>query len=377
MKKKFLAIIVPAMMMASLAGCAGGGQYNDFCAKAADAAPLLLNSATGKEIFASETTVRELSNYNSVLALNTYTFQEKELSLTWDLQPAEKWVNSAYALDATRNKIAPVYGAEEFEASIKCTISYVEKGKTQGKAELGWKFKVAPTHVMEMTLKQLNEKFVENGNKLTGMDKDAEGKDISVGVRGYITETYEQPDHTYAGVFISDGEYSLQLYAGQISSLWKENNLKVGDCIFAVGPLSMYGIIEMKPTMMEPIDGKAYNIADPVTVDLTGKEMQGAANWLNQSSLVSISGCKYKSGLDSFKATSHSTLKFSCGEQEVKLYCSYHLGETMMNAIKDACSVEGFAEKTVTLKGILTVSSTDNDFEIIPVFGTGSIVVAA
>ena len=377
MKKKLLAIIVPAMMMASLAGCSGGGQYNDFCAKAADAAPLLLNSSTGKEIFASETTVRELSNYNSVLALNTYTFQEKELTLTWDLQPAEKWINSAYALDATRNKIAPIYGAEEFEASIKCTVSYVEKGKTQGKAELGWKFKVAPTHVMEMTLKQLNEKYVENGNKLTGMDKDAEGKEISVGVRGYITETYEQPDHTYAGVFISDGEYSLQLYAGQISNLWKENNLKVGDCIFAVGPLSMYGIIEMKPTMMEPIDGKAYGIADPVTVDLTGKDMQAASNWLNQSSLVSMPGCKYKSGLDSFKATSHSTLKFSCGEQEVKLYCSYHLGETMMNAIKDACSVEGFAEKTVTLKGVLTVSTTDNDFEIIPVFGANSIIVAA
>lgn len=377
MKKKFLAFLLPAMMMGSLVGCSSGGQYNDFCAKAADAAPLLLNSATGKEIFASETTVRELSNYNSVLALNTYTFQEKELTLTWDLQPAEKWVSSAYAVDTTRNKVTPVYGSEEFEASIKCTISYVEKGKTQGKAELGWKFKVSPTSVMEMTLKQLNEKFVENGNKLTGMDVDADGKAINVGVRGYITETYERPDHTYSGVFITDGEYSLQLYAGQITNLWKENNLKVGDCIFAVGPLSMYGIIEMKPTMMEPIDGKAYGIAEPKTIELAGKDIQSADNWVKQSSLVSISGCKYKSGLDKFKPKEHSTLVFSCGEAEVKLYCSYHLGETMMTAIQTAVSAEGFADKTVTIKGILTVSTTDNDFEIIPVFGTGSIIAAA
>lgn len=378
MKKKLLTLIVPLMLVGSLTGCGNSGEYNDFCAKAADTAPLLLNSDTGKEIYASEEHVRDLEDYNSVLALNKFKFQEKDLTFTWDLSPKEKWIQSEYALDSTRYKISPVYGKEAYDASIKCTVSYVEGGKTKGKAELSWKFHVAATEVVEMTLKSLNETFVANDNKLGSMATDEEGKAVQIGVRGYITTTYEQPDHTYAGVWLSDGEYSLQLYAGQISNLWKENNLKVGDCIFAVGPLSMYGIIEMKPTKMEPIDGAAYNIAQPATLDLAGKDIQtDSYSWLHQSSLVSLAGCQYKSGLSSYKVGSHSTLTFTCDGKDVKLYCSYHLGDTMMTAIKEL--VEGYGENapTVTLKGILTYSSESSDFEIIPVFGVNSIVAAA
>ena len=377
MKNKLLALVVPFMMVGVLTGC-DNGQYNDFCAKAADTVPVLLNSSTGKEIYASEENVRDLEDYNSVLGIKNFKFQEKELTVTYELLPADKWVQSAYALDETRYKITPVYGKEDFEASIKATVSYVEGKKTKGKAELNWKFNVAKTEVVEKTLKEINEEFIANGNKLGDLATDAEGKAVQIGTRGYITATYEQPDHTYAGVFISDGEYSLQLYAGQISNLWKENGLKVGDCIFAVGPLSMYGIIEMKPTMMEPIDGAAYKIAEPKYVDLSNKALGNNNDlWINQSSLVSINNCKYKSGLDKFDPKNHSTLVFTSGENTVKLYCSYHLGETMMGAIKTL--VEGYGENppAVTLKGILTYSTTDNDFEIIPVFGTNSFVAAA
>ena len=379
MKKKLFALIVPLLMVGSLTGCGNNSsEYNDFCAKAADTAPLLLNSSTGKEIYSSQTSVRDMEDYNSVLALNAYTFQQKELTFEWEALPADKWVKSEYVLDATRDKFTPVYGKEDFDASIKCTISYVEGKKTKGKAELSWMFHVAKTEVVEMTLKDLNEQFVTAGNKLS-FAKDEEGKDLQIGVRGYITTTYEQPDHTYAGVWISDGEYSLQLYAGQISSLWKENSLKVGDCIFAVGPLSMYGIIEMKPTIMEVIDGAAYKIAEPVTLDLKDQEIQtGDYSWLHQSSLVKLDSCAYKSGIDKFNPKAHSTLVFRCGDKDIKLYCSYHLGEKMMGEIKDLIESYGeAAAPTVTLKGVLTYSTTDSDFEIIPVFGTDSIVATA
>lgn len=378
MKKKLLALIVPFMMVGALTGCESSKQYDEFCAKAADTMPMLLNSATGKEIYASEEHVRDLEDYNSVLALGSFKYQEKELTVNWELLPAEKWVKSSYALDETRYKITPVYGKEDFEASIKCTVSYVEGKKTKGKTEMNWKFNVAKTEVVEKTLKEINEEFIANGNKLGDLATDAEGKAVQIGTRGYITATYEQPDHTYAGVFISDGEYSLQLYAGQISNLWKENGLKVGDCIFAVGPLSMYGIIEMKPTMMEPIDGEAYKIAQPKAVDLTGKTI-GSDNslWINQSSLVTMTAAKYKSGLDKFNPKNHSTLVFTCQEKDVKLYCSYHLGETMMTAIQTAIDAYKDNPPAVTIKGILTYSTTDNDFEIIPVFGTDSIKAAA
>ena len=378
MKKKLLALIVPFMMVGALTGCESSKQYDEFCAKAADTMPMLLNSATGKEIYASEEHVRDLEDYNSVLALGSFKYQEKELTVNWELLPAEKWVKSSYALDETRYKITPVYGKEDFEASIKCTVSYVEGKKTKGKTEMNWKFNVAKTEVVEKTLKEINEEFIANGNKLGDLATDAEGKAVQIGTRGYITATYEQPDHTYAGVFISDGEYSLQLYAGQISNLWKENGLKVGDCIFAVGPLSMYGIIEMKPTMMEPIDGEAYKIAQPKAVDLTGKTIGSDASlWINQSSLVTMTAAKYKSGLDKFNPKNHSTLVFTCQEKDVKLYCSYHLGETMMTAIQTAIDAYKDNPPAVTIKGILTYSTTDNDFEIIPVFGTDSIKAAA
>ena len=379
MKKKLLALVLPFMMVGALTGCENNSQYNDFCAKAADTMPMLLNSATGKEIYASEDHVRDLEDYNSVLALGSFKFQEKEMTVDWELSPADKWVKSSYVLDETRYKITPVYGKEDFEASIKATVSYVEGKKVKGKTEMNWKFNVAKTEVVEMSLKELNEQFVAAGNKLT-FAKNEEGKDLQIGVRGYITTTYEQPDHTYAGVWLSDGEYSLQLYAGQISNLWKENGLKVGDCIFAVGPLSMYGIIEMKPTMMEPIDGKAYNIAEPKYADLTNNEAAiGGDNnlWIRQSSLVSMTGCTYKSGLDKFDPKNHSTLTFTCGGKDVKLYCSYHLGETMMTAIKTAVEAMKDNPPAVTIKGILTYSTTDTDFEIIPVFGVDSIKAAA
>ena len=166
MKKKLFALIVPLMMVGTLTGCGESGKYNDFCAKAADTAPLLLNSKTGKEIYTSEESVRELEDYNSVLALNTYTFQGKELKITWEFLPKEKWVISTYALDATRSKVTPTYGKEAFDATAQCIVSYVEGGKSQGKTVLNWKFSVAKTEVVERTLKQIDEDYVKNGFKL-------------------------------------------------------------------------------------------------------------------------------------------------------------------------------------------------------------------
>ena len=379
MKKLFRVLILPAMMMASLSGCGSSGDktdFNEFCAKAADTAPLLLNSSTGKEILPS-THKRELSGYNSVLGLKSFKYQEKELKVDWELTPNDKWTASTYIIDPTRVKLTPNYNAEGFDASLKAVVSYSEGETVKGSTEISWQFTVAPSTVVELSLEQINTNFVNNGNKLGNMAKDDEGKDVIIGTRGYITATYEQPDHTYAGVFISDGVYSLQLYAGKLSDLWTENKLKVGDCVFAVGPLSMYGIIEMKPTLMEVIDPEAYHIAKAAEVDLTGKELQTDKNmWLNQSSLVTLPGCTYKSGLDKYAVGKHSTLVFTCGEQDVKLYCSYHLGDTMMTAIKTIA--EGLEENgsTVTLKGVLTYSSTDSDFEIIPIFGATSFVAA-
>ena len=374
MKNKFLTLLLPVMMMGSLIGCSNGSEYNDFCAQAADAAPLLLNSSNGKEIFASETTVRELANYNSVLALNSFIYLEKELTVTWDLLPAEKWVSSPYVLDASRNKISPVYGKEGFEASIKATVSYIENGKSKGKTELNWKFNVASTDTVELTLKEINENFVNNGKKITGMDKDEEGKDINIGTRGIITGSFEAPDHVYAGVFISNGEYSMQLYSGSLSDLWKENQLKVGDCVFAVGTLHVYnGYMELYPSLLEQIDANAYNIAAPTNIDASSKSWN-VSLLVNASSLITLSDCIYDSG-NITANTAHASINFKHGDTSVTVYCNYHLGPTMMDAIKGL--VEGYTAGTskVTLKGIL--SFYNDTPQIIPIFGADSFVLVA
>ena len=116
MKKKLIALIVPFMMVGALTGCDNSKEYNEFCAKAADTMPMLLNSSTGKEIYASEEHVRDLEDYNSVLALHTFKFQEKEMTVTWECLPADKWVQSSYVMDQTRYKLAPIYGKEAYEA---------------------------------------------------------------------------------------------------------------------------------------------------------------------------------------------------------------------------------------------------------------------
>ncbi|NLZ15572.1 MAG: hypothetical protein GXY27_02695 [Erysipelotrichaceae bacterium] len=387
MKNKHFSLLIPALMIVSLVGCnpVNNKAYNEFVARAADSVSLLLNSNTGKEIYPSETIERQLDNYNSVLALKQFTFQEKEITLDWEYSPVNKWVVGVYTSDESRLKMTPIYGPEAFEASIKCNVSYVEKGKTLGKVELNWKFNVDVTVVTEMTLQAINETYVNNNFKLDGLaGKDENDNTIIIGTRGYITATFEQPDHLYAGVFLSDGAYSMQLYAGKLSNLWNEGKYKVGDCIFVVGTISLYsGLMEIAPTFMEVINGEAYNIASPVTLD--GNDIAwNTSSAVYASTLVTLDDCTYKSG-NVDKVSSHANIIFMHGSDEIVVACNYHIGPTFMQNIKDLVggkeatesepAVPGFVanQTKVNLRGILSIY--DSTLQIIPVFGADSITV--
>lgn len=375
MKNRLTKLLIPALMVFSLAGCSDtSAVYDDFCAKAADSVALLINSSNGKEIYASETNVRELSNFNSVLGLREFTYSAKELTVTWETTPADKWTKSAFVLDDSRTKITPNYGPEEFEASIKATISYVEDNKELGKAILNWKFNVASTKVTTLSLQTINTNYVQNGKKLNEMGgKDDEGNDVIIGTRGYITSSYnadKDDNHVYAGVFISDGNYSMQLYAGKLSDLWAENQLKVGDCVFVVGILTIYGdIMELYPSFLEVIDGGAYNVAAAVTIK--AEEITwDTPSVVYVSSLFEMTGAVYKSGKDSFTTSNHSRLYFMFGSTEILVYCNYHVGEAAMNDIKTMVDSWTANVTTVKIKGIL--SSFDSSLQIIPIFGGDS-----
>lgn len=372
-KMKFAALLLPIMLFGSLVGCdSNSKQYDEFCAKAADAAPLLLNSATGKEIYASEKT-RYLSDYSSVLALKKFSFQEKDIAISWSLTPQEKWVSSPYVMDATRNKIIPVYSKEAFDASLKATVSVVEDGKKLGKAELSWKFHVEAVDTIEMTLKQINEKFIENEYKLTGLaGKDEEDKDIIIGTRGIVTGTFDKStnSHLGSGVFIQDGEYGMQLFSTKVlADLYKESGANVGDCVFVVGKLSLYnGFMEMEPSLIDVVGAEAYNIAAPVTMDLSTKTFDKTLK-VNASTLVTFPGCVYKDGNVSSE-TAHASINFTHGDDKVLVYCNYHLGPTAMNAIKDLVGTFIADQTTVTIKGLLTFYNDDP--QIVPIQGVAS-----
>ena len=372
MKRKLFTLLIPAMMVGCLAGCGGKAtDYNKFCADAADTVALLLNSDNGKEIFASDTMTREMADYNSVLGINAYTYKEKELKFDWQPLPADKWVSSPYVLDNSRTKFAPVYGDADYEASLKCTVSYAEDGKELGKKEFNWRFDVKKATAVEKTLKEINDEFVANGNDLGDL---ASG---NIATRGIITATFEEPDHIYAGVYIQDGDYALQLYAGKLSSLWAENGFKVGDCVFCVGPLSPYGAVEMKPNLMEVIDAAAYNITAPTELDLTDQTWSVNDNLVKrQSCLAKIEGLVYKEG-NITSVTMAGAIKFLNGSTEVEINCNYHLGPTAMKAIKEL--VEGYTTSTtVTIRGILGFDKAANNGpdkpNLIPIFGVNSFV---
>ena len=373
-KMRLAALLLPFMMMATLAGCdAQDKQYDELCAKAADVFPLVLNSANGKEIYASEK-VRPLDNYASVLTLKEFKYAEKDFTVDWAMTPAEKWVSSTYVLDEARNKMAPTYGKEDYDASLKATVSCLVDGKNRGKKELTWNFHVGSVDTVEMTLKALNEKFVANNYALGDLAKDSEGKDVTIATRGIITATFNpaKSGDLGSGVFIQDGEYGLQLFDTKyLFDLWKESGVKVGDCVFVVGKLSLYnGIIEMAPSMFEMVDATAYSIAKPVTIDLTNKTWDKTLK-LNQSILATFADCKYKDG-NVTAVGSHASINFTHGETNVLAYANYHIGEEGMTAIKNLVDTFIAGETTTTIKGILTFYNDSP--QIIPIFGVNSFV---
>ena len=377
MKKKLLLFFLPFIFcLGACSATSGGSNSNkDLCTKALDSFPILLNFSTGKEIFATSNAI-EAEDYTSYLALNSLTWKEKEFDLTWSCSPQEKWSVNAYSSDTSRTKYMPLYGKEEYEASLSLTINV--KGDEKNSVTQTWNFKV-DTHESPdlsdytyISLKDLEEQYNADNNSHSG-DK--------IYTFGKIVATMEPNEtHLYSGAYIQDGEYGLMLYAGQLSTLWFSVGFEIGDVVMIAGPTSPYsGLLEVKPTYIEYADSylleKDITVSEPITNDLTN--IAWSANTVNiyQNTLIKLDGLRYAGVKTALKVGTHGGLLFKDKNGvEILAYVNYHIGENSYNSLIDLTSTWVVNETKVNFYGLLSVY---NDPQIFPVYGANSFTVVS
>ena len=362
MKKSLL--ILPALMIAGLSGCAGGG--DNICDQAINSLPILLDNSTGKEINLSDEKI-EAKDLDSFLALNTLTWQNKEFDLKWTPAPAEKWKVKDYSADEERTKYTPIYGAEAFDCSLTLDIS-TKDGKAKSKAV--WNFTADAHKAVDLT----NYTYVSIPDLIKGNVQDGDYGSGKIWTVGYIHSHHESPDHVYSGLYIGDGDFSIMLYAGQISKLWSAYEFEIGDKVVMCGAPSPYkGLYEVKPDNMD--FAETYEHASDVTLptvlngnDLiwsnTDKTDDGAL--VHQSSKVKYTGAEFVSG----DGKSNTSLVFKFGTVEISVYMNYHLGTALIDEVVELFKDAKAGDK-YDIEGVISVS---NDIvQIIPTLGAAGL----
>ena len=371
--KKIKLLCTAIAALATLTACGNDNNaYGEYCEQALDAFPTLINFSTGKEVFPKEEGKIKALDYTMYLGLKDLRWQDLDFELTWTAAPADKWVVSEYttADGSIRNKFRPLFDAEEFDCSLSVVINCLnDKGKSQGHAERKWEFHTeihkAPdlTEYQHVTCEQLAKGQVTDGSK--------------VYTYAYTTTSHEPSDtHLYTGVYMQDGEFGSLMYAGKLSSIWFSGGFEIGDRVMCAGTVSPYnGLVEIKPDFIEftkDSDPLAAAVARPVVTEFTAENPFNEANGKNyQSSLVRLKGLVYKEGkVDATSTTAQ--IKFMQGETEVTVSCNYHLGVTMMTALKN--HIDSF-EAGVTQVEFYGPASYYNAVQVIPTFGVESLKV--
>jgi len=375
MKKKLLLLILPLIF--GLAGCGGNNEPTmtdkEAAEKAVDAFPMLLDFSSGKEVNAVSTKI-EAPDYSSYLGLNTLVWKGKDFDFQWTAAPAEKWSVKTYVTDPARTKFMPLYGEEEFDCSLTLVLG-VKGTADENKVTRTWNF-VAGTHEKpdltgynKISLKTLVDEYMTSPTSHSG-DK--------VYTFGTIVGSMEPNEtHVYSGAFIQDGTYGLMLYAGNLSKIWMSVGFEIGDKVMIAGTTSPYmGLLEVKPTYIEYANQYPEDealLADPVLNDLTD------ANWTYtevgkyQNALVKLDDLTYVRVNKALSISSHGELIFKNKlNQEITLYCNYHLGSTVINQLIQLSSKFVPNVTKIDFNGIMSVYTNP---QIVPVFGLNSITV--
>ncbi len=385
--KKIRLVSAVVVALGTLAACQNNNAYGDVCERALDAFPTLINFSTGKEVFVKEEGKIKCADYTMYLGLDklSWTMGEEELNfeLKWEAAPADKWAVTDYAKNGeTRKQFRPLFGEESFDCSLSVRIDCVnEKGKSRGHAERTWEF-TAGTHtapdLSEYTYISIEELSTKRAAGQTYPDK--------IYTYGYAVAMH--PD-IYSGVYIQDGKFGLQLYAGDTSKIWESSGFQagtlnqVGSKILVAGGLSTYnGLLEIAPKVIEwtndSADEKAAAVKMPEWNVFDAEKPYNAANGeIAQATLVELKGLTYLEGnvekTDNGVSTNVSVnIKMKQGETNVTMFLNYHIGAEQMTAFRTL--IEGFTanQTVINLKGVASKYETIN---VIPVFGVDGVEV--
>ena len=164
----------------------------------------------------------------------TWTFSDKH----WTKQ---SYIDSNKVADPTRYKFVPesVYTTDtEYDTDLTLKMKYNDVTK-----EVVWHVHEGHIELQAMTIEEYRK----------GIASGSVSKSAYVKLYGYITGAHA-PEHESSGVYMQDGEWAIQLYAGNLGTCYTGNGIEVGDLVYAVGNLSQYhGLDELYVATLQKV----------------------------------------------------------------------------------------------------------------------------
>lgn len=224
---------------------------------------------------------------------------------------------------------ASCYSADtEYDSDITMTMTYNEVSKS-----VVW-------HVHEGHI-DLTPMTIENYRK--GVADGSVAKTTYVKLYGYITGAHDS-EHEYSGVYMQDGEWAIQLYAGNLGTCYVNNDIQIGDLVYAVGNLSQYhGLDELYvATLQKVTDAEAAALGEnapaaPVVKEIPAGGFNATALAHKDATLVKMDNLKFITIGSSATATPSNVYNTSknyeyvwfkdSSDNIVSMYLTYHLKE--------------------------------------------------
>lgn len=379
---KFKALILLPLMITALAGCgkkASKLSAEEACKKYVND-PTNLVCTTGDLVYPD--TTKRLNYGENLVGVKKYsatmedgTVFEPEVEWTLDKHWTKKgYTDSSKKTDPTRYLLdaEDVYTADtEYDSELKLTFKW-----NGAEASASYKAHMSHIELTPMTIKEYRD----------GLADGSIAKTTYVKLYGYITGAHDK-EHEYSGVYMQDGEWAVQLYAGNLGSCWTNNQLEVGDLVYAVGNLSEYhGLQEIYCATVDkvPEADKASvqaAVATPTYYTIAAGEFTAAKLAKRDGSLVEMNGLTFNT--IGKTATSAATNVYNTSEQytyvwfkdsenkDVSMYITYHIANR--EALKTMFAGWECGTTVVNFKGHLSWYDAPM---LMPVLGTSCFTVA-
>lgn len=257
-----------------------------------------------------------------------------EPEITWTFSN-KRWTKKGYIdsdkhADPNRYQFVPesVYSADtEYDTDLTMTMKYNEVTKS-----VVWHIHEGHIELEAMTIEAYRK----------GIADGSIAKTAYVKLYGYITGAHDA-EHEYSGVYMQDGEWAVQLYAGNLGACYTGNGIEIGDLVYAVGNLSQYhGLDELYvATLQKVTEAEAaaltYTPAAPVKMAIPAGGFTASALAHKDACLVTMSNLTFITVGANANVTPTNVYKTSDNYQylwfkdaennTVSMYLQYHLKE--------------------------------------------------